>query len=79
MNSKSHQIGVNQFVFAFLSSFKHDSAFWVGVVSRKKGEKEMHIIYSYLPAGSDIQCDGKSGTWKKRICSLQLQHKSMSV
>lgn len=38
----------------------------------------MHVIYSYLPAGSDLQRDGKSGTWK-RICSLQLQHKSMPI
>lgn len=76
MSLESHQIGVNQFVFVFLSSLRHPSVFWIGRVSRNGRGGDVviwgkHVIYSHPFTGGDLHvhlhlCDSKSGTWKKK-------------
>lgn len=71
MNLGSHHIGVNQFVFAFLSSFRLPSAFWIGRAEMKEKRRRCqmgeahHPQQTVTPTLTSIYWRGsESGTWK---------------
>lgn len=88
MNLGSHHIGVNLFVFAFLSSFRLPSAFWIGRTEMKEKRRRCQMGEAHHPqpptADSDPHTHLHLLTWQwkwhleeRGICFLQ--HKAGPV